>query len=863
MGARLFAWLGGLALFLGVAYFVKYSFDRNLIPPSARVLMGLAAGVGLILGGHRLRQGLYRVTSQTLCGTGIVILYASLFAGHAFYELTWLPSLVTFAGMIGVTIIAFALSVRMDAQAVSVLGMLGGFLTPVLLSKGQDQAVPLYLYVGLLDLGLIAVARIRRWDALPVGAALGTLIMEFGWAARFFAEEKVWATWVYFGGFALLFLAALAWARRGNLANFRWAASAAIPAGFLLAWGAWLLGPGGFGARPGTAFAFILTADLCLVGMALLWSRSAWIQNIAGGIVFVVLIAWMGISMTGDLLYWGLGWSLVFAGIHGAFPIIQRRWDPSAPSTSWSSVFPSLAILGLLAPLVRLDQPSFAVWPTVLLLNLLAMLLATSSTGLAGALAAVVLSGFALFAWIGSSPAGSDGTWIPVLLVTAMSVILVGLGTGLLVRRRNRQEGEPLDEAVRVPVAAALMPFFLLTQLVMHLRMPNPILVLTATGIMVVLLLGLSAWLRLGSLPFVGLLGATIVGHAWWYRESFSPTHPGTAVVCFIMLYALFAGFAPSLRRRLKGLRLPWISTAVAAIPFFHLVYRIVEVAWPNRVMGLVPLAFAVPVAGLFAVEYRRLEPEGTARLDGLDRLAWLGGVGLFLVTVALPIQFNHQWLTLGLAIEGAALIGLYRQVPHDGLRRVGPGLLSVVFGRLVLNPYVLEYAVRSPWPLWNWWLYTYGVSASMMFAGAVWLRPPDYRILGKPVRSLLMAFGTLLLFALVNAQIADFFTQPGEVVRFQFSGNFGRDMTYTIAWALFALGLVVIGLRRSWTPCRWAGLSLLAVAILKLFLHDLARLDQLYRVGALMGVAVVAILASVFYQKFSRREQEPEPRQM
>src|SRR5439155_19724423 len=29
MGAKLFAWIGGLALFLGVAFFVKYSFEHN------------------------------------------------------------------------------------------------------------------------------------------------------------------------------------------------------------------------------------------------------------------------------------------------------------------------------------------------------------------------------------------------------------------------------------------------------------------------------------------------------------------------------------------------------------------------------------------------------------------------------------------------------------------------------------------------------------------------------------------------------------------------------------------------------------------------------------------------------------------
>ena len=34
MGVKGFAWVGGLALFLGVAFFVKYSFDNNLVPPN-------------------------------------------------------------------------------------------------------------------------------------------------------------------------------------------------------------------------------------------------------------------------------------------------------------------------------------------------------------------------------------------------------------------------------------------------------------------------------------------------------------------------------------------------------------------------------------------------------------------------------------------------------------------------------------------------------------------------------------------------------------------------------------------------------------------------------------------------------------
>jgi uncharacterized membrane protein len=75
--------------------------------------------------------------------------------------------------------------------------------------------------------------------------------------------------------------------------------------------------------------------------------------------------------------------------------------------------------------------------------------------------------------------------------------------------------------------------------------------------------------------------------------------------------------------------------------------------------------------------------------------------------------------------------------------------------------------------------------------------------------------------------------------------------MTYSIAWALFALGLLVIGILRKIPASRYAALGLLSVTLLKLFFHDLARLGQLYRIGAFIGVAVIAMLASFAYQKF------------
>src|SRR5262249_28190433 len=82
LGVKLFAWVGGLALFLGVAFFVKYSFEQNLISAQMRVAIGYAVGAGLLGAGLWMPRERQVVTVQTLCATGILVLYATSFAAH-------------------------------------------------------------------------------------------------------------------------------------------------------------------------------------------------------------------------------------------------------------------------------------------------------------------------------------------------------------------------------------------------------------------------------------------------------------------------------------------------------------------------------------------------------------------------------------------------------------------------------------------------------------------------------------------------------------------------------------------------------------------------------------------------------------
>jgi len=78
----------------------------------------------------------------------------------------------------------------------------------------------------------------------------------------------------------------------------------------------------------------------------------------------------------------------------------------------------------------------------------------------------------------------------------------------------------------------------------------------------------------------------------------------------------------------------------------------------------------------------------------------------------------------------------------------------------------------------------------------------------------------------------------------------------------LFALLMLIVGMRKEIAPVRYASLGLLGITVIKLFFHDLSQLEQLYRIAAFIVVAVIAILASFLYQRFlaaAHKNNEPK----
>jgi uncharacterized membrane protein len=263
--------------------------------------------------------------------------------------------------------------------------------------------------------------------------------------------------------------------------------------------------------------------------------------------------------------------------------------------------------------------------------------------------------------------------------------------------------------------------------------------------------------------------------------------------------------------------------------------------------LWLPTLAFAIPAA--VGVWYL-IKREHVDLASGDSRLATQGAAVLAFISLVFPVQFDREWITLGWAIEGLLLILLFRWIPNRRLRAAALIVLAGAFVRLALNPAVLEYHKRTPIPIWNWYLYAYGIAAVCFFLSGYWFGDPKEKKYERFASTALYSMCGVTLFLLMNIEIADYFS-IGPTLTFSFSGNFARDMTYTIAWSLFAFGLLVLGIVRTVRAARFVSIGLLCAAFAKLFLHDLDSLTQLYRIAAFIAVALIAIVASFVYQRF------------
>ena len=120
-----------------------------------------------------------------------------------------------------------------------------------------------------------------------------------------------------------------------------------------------------------------------------------------------------------------------------------------------------------------------------------------------------------------------------------------------------------------------------------------------------------------------------------------------------------------------------------------------------------------------------------------------------------------------------------------------------------------------------------------------------------RPMRYVMGVYGCFVLFMAINLEIENYFAS--------YTGQWWKAelATYSVAWILFAVAVVVWGFITKSLFYRVLGLLAFVPILLKVFLVDLSQLDQLARILAafVLGLALLGI--SFLYQRVAARVLE------
>jgi uncharacterized membrane protein len=182
-------WVGGVALALGGAFLVKYSIDQGWITPLLRCLLGGLLGVGLLALAERARRRAApddggrpgRRVAAALAAAGLSSLFASLYAAHALYGLIGPAVAFPALGVVSLTGVLLAL---WHGPFVAGLGLVGGYVVPILIESAEPAPVALFGYLLALTLAAALLPRWRPWPWLGglalAGNAVWTLLYMVG-----------------------------------------------------------------------------------------------------------------------------------------------------------------------------------------------------------------------------------------------------------------------------------------------------------------------------------------------------------------------------------------------------------------------------------------------------------------------------------------------------------------------------------------------------------------------------------------------------------------------------------------------------------------------------------------------------------
>ncbi|MBP2310363.1 DUF2339 domain-containing protein [Azospirillum melinis] len=790
LASRWLIWLGGGTMALAAAFFIKLSVDHGWLGPSVRVALGLLAGLGLMVGGEWLRR---RPMQRAVAALQPDYVPPALTAAGLFTAFISVYGGFALFGLFA-PLVAFALLAGLSLAAIG-LSLLQG---PLIAALG--------LLAGYVSPLLVSTGNPDAWSLFAYllalnGAGMGVVLYR-GWR---------WLGWGALAGAAL-------WPLLWMIDP--WRSGDELPTGlYLLLTSALFLVP---------AVRGVLDRTLPEPAPATGWRTALpdWVRRkqrhpadrlaMTAMTVFGVLVAtvtWIGSHGSVSLIVLGLFALLAMVGGRRTERIAGVAWI--AGLTVLLSLAPwSLPYVPASPPPLNADgQPLIVVDPAGYPAAVAHFL------WIAGGFAALFGIGGFIALWDARRAAlwASISALVPLALLTLAYALV-----------------EPPETAIGWPAAALGLAALLVgatTPLGRHRHRPGAS-------------LGLAAFAA-GATGAIAL-GATMVLQEAWLTVALAMQVPVLAW----------------LERQLNLRELRGVTLLVAVAVLVRLAINPSVLDYEGY--GWIAYGYGLPALGfLVAARWMRTAPGG----KGDDLVVMVLEAGALIFTTLMLSLGIHRWMAGSLqevpsslaevALHTLSWLGLALLLAAD--RRWSARTVAVwgrrflvlmaataaLFLHLVaLNPLWNDEWVGN-WPVVNRLLLAYGAPALLGLV-YLWYDPPP----SAPLRSAAPVLPLLLIATNLALEIRRAFQGP---VLSGYEMSDAEWYSYSAGFLLFAVGMLVVGIRFGWGWMRHAGLVLVLAVVAKVFLSDMSDLEGMYRVASFLGLGLCLVGTGWLYQRLLR----------
>ncbi len=856
-GAMLFAWLGGIALFIGAGFFVKYSIDKNLISPIMRLVIGALVGIGMIGGSFWFERGRFDTMRQTFAAGGVGVLYSVFFAATLYYE--YLPRPAGFIALSIVSAAAFVLALFHRGVAISVLGGFGAYITPLLVTTGQGGLLSLFAYLAVVNIGLYQVIRRLESNPLLLFASVGTMMsLACGTFLGHNTPEAIdiFIAWATNLALFAVFLDQLH-AQPLVSTSIRWTGRLLFAGIALVS----LLVTFGFTSSAPMA----MLAAAVTIAVALAFRQPEWHEMVTpyAAITFIVAAFWTLTRFNADSSHWAYLAFFVYGLAGGVGPILLiYRHGLSDRFLGWFRIFPVGVAVLLLLTIVATPNMSFLFWPVTIALQLLGIVISMIFGALPQLFAMTVILLLAVIVWLtAGSTLAIPFAFYACLLIAGALVVLVTFyclakvadwSAALNINPEVTGQKNMNPVMVEWMASAPIMGIFILLGLAFSIpgqidANPGMLTLVCFTAISI----ALSRRLNFEYMGAITLIAAAVSQAFWALRPDLATAgQPFTSMLWSGILFIASLLLPFVILSDFSRTRRIWMSWSIFELAQAIFIVYAADHIWAREFSGWIPVVLAFMKLPVVAQLVNRLQ----GRPERSSILACHGGVLLFYVSLTPFLLLETGWLGLVLVLESVALLWLNHRVEHNGLRQVASIMAPV--GLYLLLSWLPRMKGPDSIIILNPAVMSVLLATVAMFA-AVRLAPhPDEKLWRWNIRSWFTWIAVLTGFYLVNLVIADVFTgscvTTGVTIRFTpVHGDILHMLVYTSLWALFG----AILWRRSDLdePVRIFGLILLCISVLWLiafpfkFGYAVAQMSPLFNLGMLAYLPVMLILLYLF----------------